>query len=399
MQSTLAKLSLCRTPALGGHVYACGRCGQRVIVHNSCGDRHCPQCSGAKRRDWLSSSAKLLLPGVTYYQVVFTIPDRLSSLTLGNRQVMFDLLFHSAWQALKQTIEHEQQFEAAAAMVLHTWNQQLEAHVHVHAFVPGGGPSLKNPDEWKTARPPAQKTQNRFWLVDADDLRLAFRTAFLAGLRRLHARGKLLLDGEWLPLRDVAAFAGWLAPLEAVNWVTYIQPPPTQDTTPDQVLKYLARYLTGGPISDRRLVRHEHGHVTFRARTGTQTGGSDETEEVRLPGAEFVRRWTLHILPQGYTKTRRYGGYSNPHRQRYQAACRELLPPAGPVHDPAASADPGDAGPPEHRCPRCESLDIEAWLTRTSGTDRPGWGTVMSSPHRPSWYARASFARVRYDDG
>ncbi len=158
---------------------------------------------------------------------MFTIPDRLSSLTLGNRQVMFDLLFHSAWQALKQTIEHEQQFEAAAAMVLHTWNQQLEAHVHVHAFVPGGGPSLKNPDEWKTARPPAQKTQNRFWLVDADDLRLAFRTAFLAGLRRLHARGKLLLDGEWLPLRDVAAFAGWLAPLEAVAIKEHVDEVPT----------------------------------------------------------------------------------------------------------------------------------------------------------------------------
>ncbi len=129
MQSTLAKLSLCRTPALGGHVYECRTCDHRVIVHNSCGDRHCPQCGGAKRRDWLSSSAKLLLPGITYYQVVFTIPDKLSSLTLGNRRAMFDLLFRSAWQALKQTIEDEQQFEAAAAMMLHTWNQHLEAGV------------------------------------------------------------------------------------------------------------------------------------------------------------------------------------------------------------------------------------------------------------------------------
>jgi len=394
VQSTLAKLSLCRTAALGGHVYECSTCDHRVIVHNSCGDRHCPQCSGAKRRDWLDATAQLLLPGVTYYQVVFTIPDRLSSLTLGNRRVMFDLLFRSAWRALRQTIEHEQQFEAAAAMVLHTWNQHLDAHVHVHALVPGGGPSLQHPDQWQTARPPAHETQNRFWLVNADDLRLAFRTAFLAGLRRLHARGELQLDGEWLSLRDAAAFEGWLKPLEDVKWVTYIQAPPTPNTTPDQVLKYLARYLTGGPISDRRLVRHEHGHVTFRARTGTQTGGNEETADVRLPGAEFVRRWALHILPQGYTKTRRYGGYSNRHRARYLTVCRELLSTAEPAPPASESASSAAETPPEYHCPNCASLLTVSLLIRTSRTDRPGWSRVMSNSHRPSWYRE-----TWYDDG
>jgi len=155
----------------------------------------------------------------------------------------------------------------------------------VHAFVPGGGPSLNRPNQWKVARPPARKTQHRFWLVDADNLRLAFRTAFLAGLRRLQARGKLKLDGEYSPQQEAAAFEDWLQPFENVKWGTCIQAPPTPDTTPDQVLKYLARYMTGGPISDRRLVRHEHGHVTFRARTGKQPGGSDEPEQARSPAA------------------------------------------------------------------------------------------------------------------
>jgi hypothetical protein len=369
------------------------------VVHHSCGDRHCPQCSGAKRRDWLDSSAKLLLPGVTYYQVVFTIPDKLSSLTLGNRQTMFDLLFRSAWRALKQTIEDEQQFEAAAAMVLHTWNQQLDAHVHLHALVPGGGPSLKNPDQWKNARRPAHETQNRFWLVDADALRLAFRTAFLAGLRRLHTTGELKLDGEYSCLRNAATFDDWLAPLESATWVVYIQPPPTPDTTPDQVLKYLARYMTGGPISDRRLVCHEDGHVTFRARQGTQTGGSGETEDVRIPGVEFVRRWAMHILPKGYTKTRRFGGYSNRHQKRYMAVCRELLPDG----EAARGIRPDHPGPAtaaldersrEHRCPKCDSL-----LAITCSEKRPGWHTVMSGPHRPMWYHKSSFRKDRYDDG
>ncbi len=435
VQSTLAKLTLCRTPALGGHVYACRTCDHRAVVHHSCGDRHCPQCSGAKRRDWLDSSAKLLLPGVTYYQVVFTIPDRLSSLTLGNRRVMFDLLFGSAWRALKQTIEDEQQFEAAAAIVLHTWNQQLDAHVHVHALVPSGGPSLKNPDQWKNARLPAQETpsahetQNRFWLVDADALRLAFRTAFLGGLRRLHARSKLKLDGKWSPLWNAAAFEDWLQPLENMKWVVYIQPPPTPDTTPDQVLKYLARYMTGGPISDRRLVRHEHGHVTFRARTGTQTGGSDETEDVRIPGVEFVRRWAMHILPKGCTKTRRFGGYSNRHQSRYIADCQKLLldqerlrgerqlrdqellrdsetvQQTLPANLDTAKPDtvqadtPSDESPPGHRCPNCEAL-----LTIVCSETRPGWQTVMSDSRRPTWYRNGpyrtrSYRNGWYDDG
>ncbi|MCP4786026.1 MAG: transposase, partial [Fuerstiella sp.] len=223
VQSTLAKLSLCRTPALGEHLYQCESCDHSCIVYNSCGDRHCPQCSGAKRRTWMDSAAKLLLPGIDYFQVVFTMPDKLSSLALGNRREMFDLLFRSAWRALKQVIEDEQQFEAAASMILHLWNQHLESHVHVHAFVPGGGPSLQDPEKWVSSHPPAHETQNRFWLVDADELRLAFRTEFLKGLRSLHRRDKLKLTGEWEFLRQTAAFDVWLQPLEQKTWVTFIQ--------------------------------------------------------------------------------------------------------------------------------------------------------------------------------
>ena len=216
VQSTLAKLSLCRTPALGGHLYACSSCDHRANVYNSCGDRHCPQCAGAKRSNWLDSTARLLVPGVDYYQVVFTIPEQLSALTLGNRREMFNLLFRSAWRSEQRTIEDEQQFEAAAAMVLHTWNQKLDAHVHVHALVPGGGPSLDNADQWKSARPPVHEKQNRFWLVDADELRVAFRTEFLHGLRQLHVAGKLQLDGEWEALRDTGDLRADLALLAVV---------------------------------------------------------------------------------------------------------------------------------------------------------------------------------------
>lgn len=379
MQSTLAKLWLCRTPALGSHQYRCEQCDHQHTVFNSCGDRHCPQCAGAKRADWLESTAKLLLPNLDYYQVVFTMPEQLSSLALGNRRVMFDLLFRSAWRSLKQVVENEQQFEAGAAMVLHTWNQKLDAHVHVHALVPGGGPSLRQHGTWKKSRPPLRLRQDLPWLVDADVLRVVFRKQFLDGLRLLHKQGELKLMGEWTHLNDKSAFDDWLKPFEEISWVTYIQKPP-ENSSPEHVVKYLARYMTGGPISNRRLVSHEDGIVTFSARIGKTHGGSDETEEVPLTGAEFVRRWSLHILPKGYTKTRRFGGYSNHHRERYMAECRTLL--ATDEAAPIAAADAAlSKTPREHLCPHCQIP-----LRSVSRTNRPGWYVVMNSLHRPHWY-------------
>ena len=391
VQSTLAKLSLCRTAALGGHLYECSSCDHRTVVYNSCGDRHCPQCAGAKRSNWLDSTARLLLPGVDYFQVVFTIPDKLSSLTLGNRREMFNLLFRSAWRALKHTVENEQQFEAAAAMVLHTWNQKLDAHIHVHALVPGGGPSLTNANEWKTSRPPVDKNQNRLWLVDADELRLAFRTQFLNGLRRLHAAGELKLTGDWEHLRNEDAFDAWLKPMKEIDWVTYIQPPPSHDSRPEHVLKYLACYMTGGPISDRRVISHENGVVKFTARAGTTHGGSDEVEEIEVPGAEFVRRWSLHILPKGFTKTRRFGGFSNYHCKRYMSDCRRLLSLEAPTDPPTNSEQPVDECDESVECetskssPRCPHCATE--MLCVAGRGSPGWSIVMTSRFRPRWYA------------
>ena len=382
VQSTLAKLSLCRTPALGHHRYRCEHCDHESTVYNSCGDRHCPQCAGAKRADWLDSTAALLLPDVPYFQVVFTIPEQLSSLTLGNRRVMFDLLFRAAWTSLKHVIEDEQQFEPAAAMVLHTWNQKLDAHVHVHALVPGGGPSLREPETWKFSHPPAHENQHRSWLVDADELRVTFRQQFLRGLRSLRRRHKLQLTGEWSFLAEEAAFEDWVKPLEDISWVTYIQRPPEQ-SSPEHVVKYLARYMTGGPISDRRLVNHNQRTVVFRARTGATHGGSDQTEDIPVSGVEFVRRWCLHILPRGYTKTRRFGGYSNRHCERYMTECRTLL--VSEEREDSAPAAAAPAATPgtahEHLCPHCEVPLRLVWRI-----DRPGWSNVMNSPHRPFWY-------------
>lgn len=363
-------------------------------MYNSCGDRHCPQCGGAKRSDWVASTSQLLLEGVPYFQVVFTIPSELSSLALGNRREMYDLLFRSAWKSLQRTIADEHGFEAAAVMVLHTWNQKLEAHAHVHAVVPGGGPSLEGGARWVKSKGDRSKNRKRrgAYLVDADVLRRRFRTEFLAGLLRLHTAGKLSLRGpNWNHLQSMSAFEAFLAPLESIDWVTYIEPPPTDDCSPERVVKYLGRYLTGGPISDRRLISHDAGHVRFLAREGKAKGGERRQVPVRISNTEFVRRWSLHILPKGYTKTRRFGGFSNTHRKRYLAECRDLIKPfttestrqPGAATDSIASEELTDQAshPKCLNCPNCEMP-----MVCLSTTRRLGWRDVMSDIHRPHWY-------------
>ena len=229
------------------------------------------------------------------------------------------------------------------------------------------------------------------YLVDSELLKSKFRDNFLAGLKRLHASGKLNLTGDWEFLQDKAAFDDWLQPLESVTWVAYIEPPPYENCPPEQVAKYLARYLTGGPISDRRIVSNENGCVTFLARVGKKTGGDDEVEPIRLSGLEFVRRWSLHILPKGYTKTRRFGGYWNGHRERYLAECRELLAAVSPqpadssVIPPAADATsltPADCiDDTTPCCPKCKAK--MRWIGFEC---EESWRIIMHSILRPYWY-------------
>ncbi len=391
MQSTLAKLALCRTAALGGHRYRCDRCQHECVLYNSCGDRHCGQCAGAKRADWMDSTKKLLLEGVDYFQVVFTLPSELSSLALGNRRAIYNLLFASAWSALKQTIATEQGYDAAALLVLHTWNQQLEQHGHVHAVVPGGGPALDG-SGWVNSRRPGGDAGH--YLVDAIALRGRYRDVFLDGLERLRQRDELKLEED----RDGARWESLIWKLRRTEWVIHIQPPPEradgQPCSAEQVLKYLARYLTGGPISDGRIIAADQQQVTFWAREGKTVGGDRRQVPITLETLEFMRRWCLHILPRGFTKTRCYGGWHNRRRETYLERCAILLEstaallPEESLDFPTADHDdPSSANrqPPEKECPSCGSE-----LRLTESTEKPSWSDIMSSLARPVWYRQPS---------
>ena len=360
-------------------MYECRSCDSRLPLYNSCVDRHCPQCRGAKRADWFETTAARILPNVNYFQVVFTVPDTLSSLMLANRRELYTLLFQAAWESLNGLLRQSGQFQPAAQMVLHTWNQRLDHHPHIHALVPGGGPSLDGL-RWVTAKHAKHKRRRKPFLVDAAKLREAFRGHYMLGLRKLLAKGQLLSSSELTCLNDLAARESWLKELEERDWNVYIQGPPGEKSKPEHVVKYLARYLAGGPISDARLIADagskDDGRVTFWARTHEKSKRKrtkNRSMPFELSGREFVRRWSMHILPKGFSRTRVYGGYHTTKAADYLANCRQLL--GVPPIAPESPSDANTIAEPTIWVPTCRHCETN--MVCIAHRVRPSWRYVF----------------------
>jgi hypothetical protein len=310
----------CRTAALGGHLSECDHCGAPQVRYNSCRNRHCPKCQSLDKERWLEKRSQELLP-VPYFHIVFTLPDELNALVLRNQQVLYDLLFETASQTLLLIAADPKHLGAQIGMFafLHTWNQQLLDHPHVHFIVPGGGLS---PDRrrWVASR-------SSFFLPVRVLGRL-FRGKFLHRLQALYAAGALVFPGQIAELAERANFDALIARLFAKEWVVYSKPP---FGGPEQVLAYLARYTHRVAISNNRLVRIDDEQVTFSYRDRAH---GDCYREMTISGEEFLRRLLLHVLPDGFVRIRSYGLLASRNREKNLALCRELLgaepPPARP---------------------------------------------------------------------
>ena len=377
VESTLLRMHYCRTTAMGKRVYRCEPCNYETTVFNSCGDRNCPQCTGAKRSDWLSKTMELTIPQATYFQVVFTLPASLSSLTLGNRTEIYNLLFETAWASLQAKIEKELGIQAAGVAVLHTWNQRLGHHPHVHLMVPGSGPSLDG-QRWVDCRMEWSRKNKKMqpFLVDNKELGRDFRDLFLNRLTKLVAKGKIQIE-------ESGYIADLIDELRMQDWVAFVEGPPRPDCPPSQMLKYLTRYLTGGPISDRRIVGERDGRVYFMARSKRKGEGQ---VEVSLAKVEFVQQWSLHILPKEFTKTRHFGVWSGSKRKIYMARCTELAPAIELVLTAIEQADKSVTPNRLERkkcrsCPHCQ--EAMACILRV---ERPRWRELFYGPDHPAWF-------------
>ena len=309
----MAAIEQCRTAALGGHLLQCPACAHHQIAYNSCRDRHCPKCQGAAARQWLSDRQADLLP-VAYYHVVFTLPAPISAIAYYNKTVIYGLLFAAAAETLLTIAADPKHLGAriGATLVLHTWGSALTHHPHVHGIVPGGGLSLDG-QHWVACR--------RGFFLPVRVLSRLLRRRFCEQLAAAHQAGALQFFGEHTGLSDAQTFAAWLAPLRQDEWVVYAKRP---FAGPEAVLAYLARYTHRVAIANRRLVTLDERGVTFKWKD-YRASGRTRHKTMTLDPAEFMRRFLLHVLPQGFHRIRHYGLLANAARRENLARARELL--------------------------------------------------------------------------
>ncbi len=328
----------CRTAALGGHVSRCEDCAHIDVAYNSCRNRHCPKCQAAAAYAWLEARRAELLP-LAYYHVVFTLPARIADIAYTNKAVIYDALFKAASQALLTIAADPRHLGAkiGVTMVLHTWGSALTHHPHVHCIVPGGGiaPAGKS---WIACR-------HEFFLPVRVLSRL-FRRLMLQRLAAAHGEGELNFFGDHAELNDDGVFRAFLKPLHRTDWVVYAKRP---FAGPDQVLSYLARYTHRVAIANSRLVAFEGGRVTFRWKDYRREG-QGRYGLMTLHGDEFIRRFLLHVLPDGFHRIRHYGLFANGARADNVALARRLLDAAPPAPPPA---EPNDITPSPAPCPCC----------------------------------------------
>jgi len=304
-------IELCRTPALGGHVDRCDRCGHRVISYNSCRNRHCPKCQNLDKALWREARCAEVLP-VEYYHIIFTLPEQLRPLALQNPKVVYGILFGAASRTLLTIGSDPKHLGANLGFmaVLHTWGQTLTHHPHLHCVVAGGG-LAPDGERWIACR--------TGYFLPAPVLAMLFRRLFLEALEKAFHQGQLAFHGDLAPLASPQAFNKLLRQCRGRQWALYIQPP---FAGPDAVLDYLARYTHRIAISNHRLIRMEDGKVTFSYKD-YKAGGVNKT--MTLDAHEFMRRFLLHVLPNGFQRIRYYGFMANRHRAQKLELCRRLL--------------------------------------------------------------------------
>ncbi|QXZ99599.1 IS91 family transposase (plasmid) [Rhizobium sp. B230/85] len=336
----MGAIEACRTPRLGGHVDACNQCGRTRISYNSCRNRHCPKCQGAARKDWVDARIADLLP-VPYFHVVFTLPRDVADIAFQNKAVVYALLMQISAETL-QTIAANPKWlgaEIGVTGVLHTWGQAMTHHPHVHCVVPGGGLS---PDRtrWINCR-------SGFFLPVRVLSRL-FRRRFLTALAEAFAKNELQFFNELAHLNDSKTFARHLARARSIEWVVYSKPP---FGGPDQVLAYLGRYTHRVAIANSRIVHVDDDHVAFRWKD-YRGDGRDREKIMWLHPHEFIRRFLLHVLPDGFHRMRHFGFLANCHRRDRIALCRSLLGQPSPTGERSHSTKSQQAH--SFECPDCQ---------------------------------------------
>ena len=272
----------CRTAALGGHLHRCGDCGSELPVYNSCRDRHCPKCQTVTKARWLKAREEELLP-VPYFHVVFTLPHELNPVALRNKSAVYDIFFRAAAQTLLRFAADPHRGLGGTlgiTAILHTWDQTLHDHIHLHCAIPGGALS-QDKQQWVPARPD--------FLFPVRALAKVFRGKFLDSLRQAFHDGELAFSGRTAALADAPAFRRLLTQLYTKDWIVYSKP---AFAGPKVVLDYFGRYTHRVAISNHRLLSIKDGVITFSYRDRR-----DADEDIRI--ARMAVHRVVHLPRAG----------------------------------------------------------------------------------------------------
>lgn len=301
----------CRTAALGGHIERCGKCGHQRIAYDSCRNRNCPKCQGLARAQWIANRQAELLD-VPYFHVVFTLPMEIEVIAFQNQTVVYNILFRAASETLCTIAADPEHLGAEIGFlgVLHTWGQNLLHHPHIHVLVPAGG-IAPDGEHWIACRPG--------FFLPVRVLSQMFRGKFLHYLQKAFSAGELNFFSAHRHLQEHAAFRRYLAPVWNTEWVVYAKRP---FAGPAQVLDYVGRYTHRVAISNNRLVSMDESKVRFRWKDYRD---GNRQKVMTLDANEFIRRFLIHALPDGFHRIRYFGFLGNCHRAWKLERCRRLI--------------------------------------------------------------------------
>lgn len=296
----------CKSGKLGVNISRCPDCGHIEVHNNSCRNRNCPSCQAVKKEIWVDKRRAEVIDS-PYFHVVFTLPHELNPLIYCNQQLLYGFFHRCCAETLLELSADKKHLGATPGIiqVLHTWDQEINYHVHMHCIVSGGG---LTPDH------KIRKVKKNFFLR-VEVLRDKFKGKFLAGLQSFFQNNQLLFSVSCERLRNSYEWAQFRDSLYQKDWCPYIK---ETFNGFGNAIEYLGRYTHKVAISNSRILSVDKQQVSFSAR-GRRPGEPRRT--VTLTNVEFIRRYLMHVLPSGFQKIRYYGFLNN----RYKTSNLKLI--------------------------------------------------------------------------
>lgn len=300
----------CKTGAYGANLSICEECGCFQLHYNSCRNRCCPMCQALPKEKWMDSRREDVLDA-PYFHLVFTVPEELNPVIYSNQKLLYDALYRAASETIHQLSLQDKHLGAKVGYIciLHTWGSKMNYHPHIHTILLGGG--LTRERSWK------DKGSKFFLPIKV--ISAVFKGKYMGILKELWEQNKLKFYGTSEKFHNHYIFKELLNTCYSREWAPYCK---TTFNGAQSVIKYLGKYTHRIAISNHRIIRMDENTVTFYVKDYRNEG---KWKELTIAGAEFIRRFLMHVPPKRFVRIRHYGLLCNRTKNKELAICRNLL--------------------------------------------------------------------------